>query len=193
MLNCNLLLLLWPKITDKEQNQPTHSATCKDVHIGQFGEHSGSLQLKWNWQSWHCSPGDMGLAIWRHGFAQLNLAQWFFWVKNRQKVTLKKIGVHFVAKFLLFKERFSSCRGQIGFSYALPWHLWLLATNFEVFSIDMSQVMPNLLCNAFHFGCITKYTAMCLVVILMLNNPNPFSHLKKIILHAKYTYRPVYF
>jgi len=32
------------KKTDKEQNQPTHLATCKDVHFGQFGEHSGSPQ-----------------------------------------------------------------------------------------------------------------------------------------------------
>jgi hypothetical protein len=39
MLNCKLLLLLlWPKITDKVQNQPRHWATCKDVHFGQFGE-----------------------------------------------------------------------------------------------------------------------------------------------------------
>jgi hypothetical protein len=76
-------------------------------------------------------------------------------VKNRQKVTLKQKGEHFVAKFLLFKERSSRFRRQIGFSYAVS-HLWLLLTDFEMFSIDMSQVMLNLLCNPWHFGCIHK-------------------------------------
>jgi hypothetical protein len=39
-------------------------------------------------------------------------------VKNRQNVTLKEKGEHVVAKFILFKERSSRSRGQIGFSYA---------------------------------------------------------------------------
>ncbi len=81
----------------------------------------------------------------------------FLLVKNRQKVTLKEKGEHFDAKFLLFKERSSRFRRQIGFSYALSCHLWLLPMGFEVFSIDMSQVMPNLLCSPCHFGCITKW------------------------------------
>jgi hypothetical protein len=48
MLNCKLLLLLllWPKITDQVQNQPRQWATCKDIHFGQFGEHSASLQYE---------------------------------------------------------------------------------------------------------------------------------------------------
>jgi len=44
MLNCKLLL--WPKITNKVQNQPRQWATCKDLHFGQFGEHSGSPQYE---------------------------------------------------------------------------------------------------------------------------------------------------
>jgi hypothetical protein len=40
-------------------------------------------------------------------------------MKNHQKVTLKEKGEHFVAKFLLLKERSSRFRGQIGYSYAL--------------------------------------------------------------------------
>jgi hypothetical protein len=65
MLNCKLLLLLlWPKITDKVQNQPRQWATCKDVHFMQFGEHSGSPQYEVDFRSWHCSPGDMELVIW---------------------------------------------------------------------------------------------------------------------------------
>jgi hypothetical protein len=48
MLNCKLLLLLllWPKITDKLQNQPRQWATSKDVHFGEFGEHSGCPQYE---------------------------------------------------------------------------------------------------------------------------------------------------
>jgi hypothetical protein len=30
---------------------------------------------KWSWQSWHCSPGDMELAIWRHGFGTTQLGK----------------------------------------------------------------------------------------------------------------------
>jgi len=78
-------------------------------------------------------------------------------VKNHQKVTLKQKGEHFVAKFLLFEELSSRFRHQIGFSYALSCHVWLLATDFEVSSTHMSQVMPNLLCNPCHSGCITKW------------------------------------
>jgi hypothetical protein len=40
-------------------------------------------------------------------------------VKICQKVTLKEKGEHFVAKFLLFKDRSSRFIGEIGFSDAL--------------------------------------------------------------------------
>jgi hypothetical protein len=31
--------------------------------------------MKWNWQSWHCSPGDTELAIWQHGFGTTQLGK----------------------------------------------------------------------------------------------------------------------
>jgi len=71
MLNCKLLLLLWPKITDQVQNQPRQWATCKDIHFGQFGEHSASLQYEvelpklplWPW--WH-GGGNLATWIWHN-------------------------------------------------------------------------------------------------------------------------------
>jgi hypothetical protein len=44
-----------------------------------------------------------------------------------------------------------------------------------------------------HHKMEKQQTAMCLVLIWMLNNRNPFSQLKKFVLHPKYSYRPVYF
>jgi hypothetical protein len=61
-----ILLLLWPKITDQVQNQPRQWATCKDIHFGQFGEHSASLQYE---------VGTVALVAWRWQFGDMDLAQ----------------------------------------------------------------------------------------------------------------------
>jgi hypothetical protein len=65
-----ILLLLWRKITDKVQNQPRQWATCKDVHFGQFGEHSGCPQ----WSGID-KVGTVALASWSWQFGNMDLAQ----------------------------------------------------------------------------------------------------------------------
>ncbi len=75
LYNAELEIIIIIIITDKVQNQPRQWEPVKMFILGSLESAQAVHNMKWNWQSWHCSPGDTELAIWRHGFGTTQLGK----------------------------------------------------------------------------------------------------------------------